>query len=191
MGDLSNHDDADLIARIVRKDRSAFAELFGRYAARIKAFLMSGGASAEDADEVTQEVMVAIWRRAETFDASKAAAVTWIFTIARNRRIDMYRRKARPEPDPEDPLFQPDPEPGGMEQLSARELQQKMRTSIAQLPEAQQQILRAAFYEGLSHAEIAARQGIPLGTVKGRIRLSFKHLRGILGDDLLEAYKDD
>ncbi len=103
----------------------------------------------------------------------------------------MFRRKSRPAPDPEDPLFQPDPEPGGMEELSARELQDRMRTGISQLAPEQQLILRAAFYEGLTHGEIAAKHALPLGTVKSRIRLSFKHLRGILGEDVLEAFRDD
>ncbi len=191
MGDLSNHDDAELLALIAEQDRQAFAALFERYAGRVKAFLMSGGAAAEDADEVAQEVMVTVWRKSAMFDPAKAAASTWIFAIARNRRIDMFRRKSRPAPDPEDPLFQPDPEPGGLEELSARELQEQMRIGIAQLSEEQQVILRAAFYDGLTHGEIAVKFTLPLGTVKSRIRLSFKHLRGILGEDVLEAFRDE
>lgn len=191
MAELSNHNDAELLQRIADGDRSAFAALFGRYAVRIKAFLMSGGTSAEDADEVAQEVLVAVWRKAGTFDPAKAGASTWIFAIARNRRIDMIRRKTRPAPDPEDPLFQPDPEPGGLEELSARQLEERMREGLATLSPDQGEVLRAAFYDGLSHGEIAERLALPLGTVKSRIRLAFRNLRGVLGDDMLEAFRND
>ncbi|MEO0999238.1 MAG: sigma-70 family RNA polymerase sigma factor [Pseudomonadota bacterium] len=165
--------------------------LFGRFAGRIRAFLMRGGMPPDQADEVLQEVMVAIWRRASTFDAAKAAPVTWIYTIARNRRIDHLRRHARPAPDPEDPLFQPDPEPGGREALSQQQRQTLVRTALAELPEEQAVVVRLAFYDGQSHGEIAEALELPLGTVKSRIRLAFRRLRGALGeaaaDELLDG----
>ncbi len=176
---------------IAAEDRSAFAEFFGRYAGRVKAFLISGGARGDDADEVAQEVMVSVWRKAASFDPAKAAPSTWVFAIARNRRIDLIRRHTRPAPDPEDPLFQPDPEPGGMEALSTTQIQDMMRVALAGLPEEQRAVLHAAFFDGLSHAEVAARLDLPLGTVKSRIRLSFKHLRAELGDEAVEAFRDD
>ncbi|MEL6582332.1 MAG: sigma-70 family RNA polymerase sigma factor [Pseudomonadota bacterium] len=183
--------DAELISLVAETDRQAFVELFGRYAGRVKAFLMRWGMPADQAEEAAQEVMVSIWRRAAQFDPAKAGATTWIFAIARNRRIDMIRRATRPEPDPNDPLFVPDPEPGGMEVLSAQEREGAVRAGIAELPEAQQEILRLSFYEGLSHGECAERLGVPLGTVKSRIRLAFSKLRDILGDDIAEELKDD
>lgn len=191
MSDLSNHDDAALLARIAEADRAAFAELFARFAGRIKAFLLSGGAQMEDADELAQEVMVTIWRKAGSYDPGKSAASTWIFTIARNRRIDLIRRRKRPEPDPEDPLFHPDPDPGGLEVLATTQVQVKIRAGLEALPRDQQKVLHAAFYEGLSHGEVATKLGLPLGTVKSRIRLSFRNLRGHLGDDMLGALRDD
>jgi len=191
MGDLSNQDDARLVALIASGDRTAFAELFGRYALRVKAFILRGGASEHDADEIAQEVMVTVWRKSTLYDPDKAAVSTWIFTIARNRRIDMVRRHKRPEPDPNDPLFQPDAEPTGHEALSAQQVAARVRDSLRGLPEDQRAVLQAAFYDGLTHAEIAAQFDLPLGTVKSRIRLSFKHLRDVLGDDLAEALMDD
>ena len=104
-------DDAALLLRIADRDREAFALFFDRYAGRVKAFLISAGVAGQDADEVAQEVMVAVWRRADSFDPAKAAVSTWVFAIARNRRIDLFRRRSRPEPDPH--CFNPTPSPGG------------------------------------------------------------------------------
>ncbi|MEL6794086.1 MAG: sigma factor, partial [Pseudomonadota bacterium] len=100
--------DETLIARIASsRDKAAFTLLYQRYAGRIKGMVIKGGASASEADETAQEAMLAVWRRAEQYDPAKAGAPTWIFTIARNRRIDMIRRAKRPEPDENDPLFVP------------------------------------------------------------------------------------
>jgi len=189
--DLDASTDADLILATARQHRGAFVALFERYAGRVKAFVIRSGASASDADEIVQEVMVAIWRRAGTFDPEKAAASTWIFAIARNRRIDMIRRVRRPAPDPHDPLFRPDPEPDGLERVSAAERAEMVRASLESLAPEQRRVLVAAFYEGLSHGEIAERLGLPLGTVKSRIRLAFRHLRGTLGDDLAMGAGDE
>lgn len=190
MCDLSNQTDVDLLVRVANQDKSAFAELFGRYAVRIKAFIMRAGTAETDADEISQEVLVTVWRKAHLFDPSKAAASTWIFAIARNRRIDMIRRRTRPEPDPNDPLFQPDPEPTGHQVLSAQELAGHMRSALRGLPEDQRVVLTAAFYDGLSHAEVAAHLGLPLGTVKSRIRLAFKALRAELGEEMAAVFLD-
>ena len=179
--------DADLIRAIAEGDRAAFVLLFERYAGRIKGFMIRSGASAGDADEIAQDVMVAIWRRAGTFDPERAAASTWIFAIARHRRIDLIRRAGRAGPDPLDPLFQPEAEPDAFAALDAAEREERLREALAALPPEQRAVLVAAFYEGLSHAEIAARERLPLGTVKSRIRLAFRRLSGILGDDIAEG----
>ncbi len=183
--------DADLLRSVAAQDRAAFVALFERYAGRVKGFMIRSGASAQDADEIAQEVMVAIWRRAGTFDPDRAAASTWIFAIARNRRIDLIRRARRPEPDPLDPLFQPDEEPDGLARVTAAERDEAVRACVAALAPEQRAVLVASFYGGLSHGEIAERFGLPLGTVKSRIRLAFERLRGTLGDDLVEGLADD
>lgn len=182
--------DADLILAVARRDRAAFVALFERFAGRVKGYAIRAGAVAADADEIAQDVMVSVWRNAGDFDPSRAAASTWIFAIARNRRIDAFRRQQRPTPDPNDPLFQPGPEPDGYDILSAAERDRRLREALASLAPEQRQVLVAAFYDGLSHGEIAARSGLPLGTVKSRIRLAFRHLHGILGDDLAEGFED-
>jgi RNA polymerase sigma-70 factor, ECF subfamily len=180
--------DAELIRDIAAGDRDAFGVLFERYAVRVKAFMLRAGASEQDADEIAQDVMVSVWRRAESYDAERAAASTWIFAIARNRRIDMIRQARRPAPDPDDPLFQPDPEPDGLVTIALAEREAMVRESLATLPEEQREALRLAFYDGMSHGEIAAKTGLPLGTVKSRIRLAFRHLRGALGDDAVGEF---
>lgn len=183
--------DADLILAVSRRDLEAFNRLFDRYAVRIKAFMMRAGASEPDADEIAQDVMVSIWRRAASFDPARAAASTWIFAIARNRRIDMIRRMRRPAPDPEDPLFQPDPEPDGLARVSLAEREALVREGLKGLAPEQHDVLRLAFYDGLSHGEIAERSGLPLGTVKSRIRLAFRHLRGALSEDMAGEIADE
>jgi RNA polymerase sigma-70 factor (ECF subfamily) len=183
--------DAELIGRVARQDRAAFAELYGRYAGRVRAFVLRAGAPAPDADEIAQDVMVAVWRHAESYDPKRAGAATWIYAIARNRRIDFLRRARRPEPDPTDPLFQPDPEPDGLALVSAVEREAQLRAGLAVLASEQRLVLAAAFFDGLSQSEIAAREGLPLGTVKLRMRLAFRHLRGVLGPELAEGWDDD
>ena len=183
--------DGDLLGLVAEEDRLAFAELFKRYAGRVKAFLLRWGMPGDQAEEVAQEVMVSIWRRADSFDAKKAAASTWIFAIARNRRIDLIRKTARREPDPEDPLFERDPDPDGMVIFSQQERQRTIRAAIAELPGDQQEVLRIAFFEGLSHGECATALEVPLGTVKSRIRLAFRKLREALGEDFAEELLND
>ena len=183
---LSTATDVELLARVAERDRAAFVELVGRYAGRVKAFVLRAGVGPQDADEIAQDVMVLIWRHAASYDSGRAAPATWIYTIARNRRIDRQRRTLRPTFDPADPLFQPEPERDGLEQITAAERESEVRDGIASLSPEQREVLMAAFYDGLSHGEIAEALGLPLGTVKSRIRLAFRHLRGVLGDRLAE-----
>jgi RNA polymerase sigma-70 factor (ECF subfamily) len=182
--------DAALIAAVAGRDRGAFVALFERYAGRIKAFALRRGASPADADEIAQDVMVSIWRRAGTFDPARAPAAAWIFAIARNRRIDFARAAARPGPDPLDPIFQPEPEPDGFRVLDAAEREARLRDALSSLSAAQRRVIVASFFDGLSHGEIAVREGVPLGTVKSRIRLAFRHLHGVLGVDLAEGFDE-
>lgn len=188
---MTAEEDEALLARIAGQDRAAFKALFARYAGRVKAFMLKGGVPHDEADDIAQDVMVSVWRRADSFNPEKATAATWIFAIARNRRIDLIRRRARPAPDPEDPLFQPDPEPDGLASVGVKEVQGLIRQGLTTLAEEQRLVLMAAFYEGLSHGEIAEKYDLPLGTVKSRIRLAFRHLRGRLGEDVLAGLRDE
>ena len=183
--------DESLVAAIAGSaDRAAFKELFQRYAGRIKGFLMKGGARGDQAEEIAQDVMVTIWRKAASFDPGKASAATWIFTIARNRRIDLIRRERRPEPDPEDPLYKPDAPVTPQQALAAQDRDRRVREALDGLSDEQRQIVRMSFFIGLSHGEIAEKLEIPLGTVKSRTRLAFTRLRTALGVEFSEELND-
>lgn len=172
-----------LVEGCARKDRAAFSELFAFFAPRIKAYLRRLASDDATAEELTQEVMLTVWRKASQFDAKQASASTWIYRIARNRRIDLARKDGKPPLDAEEPMLQP----GGVEApddaVFARDREAKVRAALQTLPEEQVALLRLAFFEGLSHSEIAARQDLPLGTVKSRLRLAFDKLRGSLDHD--------
>jgi len=163
-----------------RQDKAAFAELFAYYAPRVKGFCLRLGAEDALAEELAQEVMVTVWRKAPLFDRTQAAVSTWIFRIARNRRIDAARRAAKPVLDPADDPTAPAPEIAPDDALTGAERDDAVRRALTFLPSDQLSILQQAFYEGLSHSEIAERNGLPLGTVKSRIRLAFARLRAAL-----------
>lgn len=175
---------ADLLGAVAtRQDRNAFAELFAYYAPRVKSYLLRLGADNALAEEIVQDVMVTVWRKAGLFDRAQASASTWIFRIARNRRIDLFRRSKRPELDPEEEMVLPSGVEAPDARVEAMETEARVRAAMKDLPEEQVLLLKLAFYEGLSHSEIAAKLGAPLGTVKSRIRLAFAKMKARLGDD--------
>lgn len=172
---------ASLIESIAEtKNRDAFAKLFAHFAPRLKGYLMRLGANEGQAEEVAQEAMLTVWRKAQLYDRKKAAASTWIFTIARNRRIDILRRQKFPEIDANDPVLVPNmPTPPDEEVISARQDVQ-VRAALDKLPSEQRELVRLAFYNGWSHSKIADDTNLPLGTVKSRLRLAFSRLRNEL-----------
>jgi RNA polymerase sigma factor (sigma-70 family) len=171
----------DLIARVARhQDRGAFAALFEHFAPRVSAYLTRLGADDGSAQELAQEVMLAVWRRAASFNPALASVSTWIFTIARNKRIDRLRRERHPELDPDDPALAPDPAVGADVALDHAETNRRLSRAIGNLPEEQARLLRMAYFEDKSHRAIAAETKLPLGTVKSRIRLALGRLRAAL-----------
>jgi RNA polymerase sigma factor (sigma-70 family) len=173
-----------IVAIGVRQDRSAFAALFAHFAPRVKAYLVRTGSDSSVADELTQEVMLLVWRKAERYDPSQANAATWIFTIARNKRIDKFRRERHVDFDPDDPSLAPEPEKAPDQRLESAQNARKLTEAITTLPEEQASLLKLAFYEGKSHSVIATEVGLPLGTVKSRLRLALARLRTYLGDSI-------
>jgi RNA polymerase sigma-70 factor (ECF subfamily) len=175
---------ADLLVLVAEKqDRTAFAELFSYYAPRVKSYLMRLGADGAAAEEITQDVMVTVWRKATLFDRAQASVSTWIFRIARNRRIDVFRRTKRPDLDPEEAMILPAAVEAPGERIEAMQTEARVREAMRDLPEEQLLLLRLAFYEGLSHREIAEKLDVPLGTVKSRIRLAFAKMKSRLDDE--------
>ena len=157
------------------RDKAAFAKLFSHFAPRVKAFLMRSGADAAMAEECTQEVMATLWQKAALFDPARASAATWIFTIARNRKIDALRKMRRPEP--EDLPWGPENEPDQEDTLALQQESAQLEAAMAALPAKQRDLIEKAYFGDLSHREIAAETGLPLGTIKSRIRLALDRLR--------------
>jgi RNA polymerase sigma-70 factor (ECF subfamily) len=172
-----------IVAIGARQDRSAFAALFAHFAPRVKAYLVRTGSDPSGADELTQEVMLLVWRKAERYDPAQANAATWIFTIARNKRIDKFRRERNIDFNLDDPSLAPEPEKLPDHRIETVEQAEKLSRAVAILPEEQASLLKLAFYEGKSHSVIAAEVGLPLGTVKSRLRLALARLRAHLGSD--------
>ena len=169
--------DAALVDAIARsRDRTAFAELFARYAGRVGAFLARGGMDGPHADELTQEILLEVWHRAERWDPARGGVSTWIFTIARSRRIDAQRRIRPVVTDPDEPHA-----PSVEQRVDRERGEAALRVALTQLPAEQVTILESAYFAGKSMSDIAAEQGIPLGTVKSRVRLALERLRAALG----------
>ena len=184
LGDAERERFCDLLVAVAqRQDRQAYSELFAYYAPRVKSYLMRLGADVGLAEEIAQDVMVTLWRKAGLFDRSQASVSTWIFRIARNRRIDVFRRSKKPDLDPEEPMVLPAGVEAPDARLEAMDAEVRVRAALTELPEEQLQMLKLAFYEGLSHREIAVRLDLPLGTVKSRIRLAFLKMKAKLGDE--------
>ena len=176
---------ADLIAAIAaHQDRAAFSALFRHYAPRVKAFAMRGGADAEAAQEVAQETLIMVWRKAASLDRNRASAATWIFTIARNKRIDLIRRGTRPQIERDDWVNAFAGEARDADKsVEAEETYIKVKRVLADLSVDQLAVIRKAFFEDKTHTAIAEEMGLPLGTVKSRIRLALGRLRGKLEKD--------
>lgn len=160
------------------RDEAAFAALFGHFAPRVKAFLIRSGTARGLAEECTQEVMASVWTKAHLFDPARASVATWIFTIARNRRIDVLRRERRPEP--EDLTWGPEAEPDQIDALALQQDSAALSRALDSLPAKQRELIEKAYFGDLSHSEIAEITGLPLGTIKSRIRLALDRLRHAL-----------
>ncbi len=173
-------DDRDLLAAVARRDRAAFAELFRRFAGRVKGLLLRS-LPPDRAEEVAQEVMLRVWHSAERYDPTRASPATWIFTIARNARIDAQRRAAHATPDPADPVWVPSPEEAPDAAAARRANADRMRLALDELPPNQLDVLHRAYLQGQTLTEVAEALSVPLGTVKSRVRLAMERLRIVFG----------
>lgn len=178
---LSPSEFTALVAAIAQsRDREAFARLFDYFAPRLQAYLVRQGSDAAMAEEITQDTMVILWRKAALFDPAKSSLATWLYRVARNRRIDLLRRDRTTSLEPDDPLFDLADETDLEGELDASQREAAVRAAMRDLPQEQLSLLRLAFFDGLSHSEISEATGLPLGTVKSRIRLAFTRLRRTL-----------
>ncbi|PID37280.1 MAG: RNA polymerase subunit sigma [Rhodobacterales bacterium] len=162
------------------RDRAAFAALFDHFAPRLKAFVMRTGVGPQQAEEIVQEVMLTVWHKAAQFDPARAQVSAWIYQIARNRQIDVMRKENRPLP--EDLTQQADTEPDAAQILSLEQETLQLKEALASLKPEQREMIEQAYLGELTHSEIRARTGLPLGTIKSRIRLGLERLRHHLKD---------
>jgi RNA polymerase sigma-70 factor (ECF subfamily) len=175
---------ATLIGRVAEGDREAFRRLFEHFAPRVKGLMLKAGASSDDAEEIAQETLLAVWRKAAQFDPVSAGASAWIFTIARNLRIDSVRRVARTGVvDHEAELeYLVDPAEQVDDAMARNDEADRIARVLSCLSEEQSMAIRLSFIEERPHPEIADFLGIPLGTVKSRIRLAMNRLRALLDE---------
>lgn len=173
-----------VLAIAARQDRAAFAELFNFVAPRVKSYMMRTGSAPELAEEIAQEAMLLIWRKAFYFDPARASAATWIFAIARNVRIDFQRKAKSSQPLMVDPSSFPDDERTPEELLFVRVDEDRVRAAMEALSPEQEVILRLSFFRDRPHSEIARELDLPLGTVKSRIRRALVRLKTMLEETL-------
>jgi RNA polymerase sigma-70 factor, ECF subfamily len=158
-------------------DRKAFADLFDAFAPRLKSFMIKKGASPEVAEDLVQETMISVWRKAGLYDAEKGSALTWIFTIARNLRIDRIRKESTLPLSELGDYDAPSEELSGDEIVNRKQEATQVAIALNDIPAEQKQVLMLAFVEDISQSEIASRLNLPLGTVKSRMRLAYARLR--------------
>ena len=172
-----------LVAIAARADRAAFTRLFRVYAPKVKGHLVARGAAVGVADELTQDVMLTVWRKAAQFDPSKGTVAAWLYTITRNRLFNHLRDARYPQPELEAGASADDAAARPDEQLASAEHRARLARALHELPPEQHAVLRDAYWRGQTLQEHADEQRLPLGTVKTRVRLALAHLRTILGGE--------
>jgi len=192
MDSQTQEDFAGLVRRVAdNRDRKAFEALFDHFAPRLNGYLQRLGLERGEAEDMAQEVMAVLWHKADLFDPAKSSLSTWLYRIARNRRIDAARRERSRVLDPQEPMLLPsEPEPVD-DEIDSRQRDERVRVALASLPEEQLELVKMAFFLGLSHSQIAEQADLPLGTVKSRIRLAFQRMRRILEADNLIDVDDE
>lgn len=175
----ADRSDDGLLVRIAAGDREAFAAAFARYAPRVKSYLLRLGAPAAIAEDLAQDAMLSVWRRAASYDPAKAKASTWIFVIARNAWIDKLRReKVELAYRETSPVSEESDDEAPDEAAMRTQTEEQVSTALATLSDEQRQVIRLSFFEDMPHSEIAEALSLPLGTVKSRLRLALVKLRG-------------
>lgn len=167
-----------IVAIAKTRDRQQFAALFAHFAPRLKSFFLRLGVPPGVAEDLAQDTMLMVWRKADRFDPERAAASTWIFTVARNLRIDLKRRERDPALLAE--LYEDADEPTPSDHMLSAERDGRIREALTALPAEQAEVIRLSFFEDRPHSQIADDLKIPLGTVKSRVRLAMARLRALV-----------
>jgi RNA polymerase sigma-70 factor (ECF subfamily) len=180
---LSEISHEQLVIMVARnKDKYAFRQLFDHYAPRIKSYLLNFQITDQKAEDLTQEVMITLWQKADKFDPDKAKISTWLFRVARNKYIDKVRKQKYPEVNADDHIASIVAPEKTDRTIQEKQDQGRIKMAMASLSDEQQKVIELSFFKELSHSQIAAETNMPLGTVKSRIRTAFQILRKELGD---------
>jgi RNA polymerase sigma-70 factor, ECF subfamily len=172
---------AALLFRVAsERDRAAFAEIFDHFAPRVKSFMMRKGASAELAEDLVQETMIAVWSKAALYVPERGAASTWVFTIARNLRIDRLRRESAAHFSDLEDFDAPSDDVPGDEAMNRSQEDSHVAKALAQIPPEQRELLILSYVDDVPQSMIAERLNLPLGTVKSRMRLAYRRMRKLL-----------
>lgn len=170
----------DVIQIAKHKDKRAFVRVFEYYAPRLKGFLIKSGLDGGAADEVTQESLMTVWRKAALYNPKKASVSAWVFTICRNKKIDRLRKENKPKPHAGD--IAPEPPMEAEKLVEEKQIYQNIHYAMTSLSEDQKSVIELSFFKGMPHCEIAEFLGLPLGTVKSRLRLAQAKMRGVLSE---------
>jgi len=177
----TSQDHAGLLERVgTAQDKAAFVELFNYFAPRVKSYMLKQGASESAAEEIVQNTFITVWEKAKSYNPKKSAASTWIFTVARNKRIDALRRDKFVEVNSDDAALENAVADNGEAQYADDQEVDRLNSAVNALPPEQAELVRMAFFDEKSHADISAEKKIPLGTVKSRLRLAMDKLRTAL-----------
>jgi RNA polymerase sigma-70 factor (ECF subfamily) len=185
--DIAEAPDSQALANWLRavaqhQDRDAFARLHRHFSPRLAAWLARAGMPQPQIEDVVQETMLAVWRKAALYDSSQGGVSTWIFVIARNQRVDHGRRKANRETSPLEDWDEIDDSPDAEANLLSHERETQVRAALAHLSREQAQVLEQVYFAEKPQSAIAQDLGVPLGTVKSRVRLALARLRTLLED---------
>ena len=178
---------ADVVRRIAAGDTDALRTLYDRYGTILFGMAYRLLGDRQLAEDCVQEIFVTVWRSAGRYDPARARVTTWLFAVGRNKMVDMLRWRSRRPVEPLPEQWSSDESPDSAELAAAAEDGESVAAALAELSEPQREVLSLAYFEGLTHAEIAARLGVPLGTVKGRIRLALERLRTLAPKYALET----
>jgi RNA polymerase sigma-70 factor (ECF subfamily) len=182
-----DRDDLELVRRIGEGDSEALRTLYDRYGSILFGYSLRLLGDRQAAEECTQDVLVSVWRGARAYDPGRAAVSSWMVAIARNRAIDAMRRRAARPADPYAEVSQGTEAPDTAERVVAEDTAARVAGALAELPEGQREVVLLAYFQGLSHSEIAEQLRLPLGTVKGRMRLALDRLRTLAPKYALDA----
>jgi RNA polymerase sigma-70 factor (ECF subfamily) len=168
----------DLIGK--NQDKLAFNNIFRYFAPRLKSFLVKAGSTDSQAEEVIQEVMIAVWTKSSTYDSNKSSVSTWIYTIARNKRIDKIRKEKRHYLSESDEGLEIPVDSTQEKEIFASQVSNSLKKYMSNLPEEQSKLLKLSYFYNKTHADISEELKIPLGTVKSRIRLALTKMRHLV-----------